>query len=114
MTARQQWAAAVRESPLERTFAFQLMAAKLPEPVRELRFAPPRRWRFDFAWPDRMVAVEVEGGTWNGGRHVRPAGFAADCQKHNTAARLGWVVLRFTGDMIESGEALQWIEEMLR
>jgi hypothetical protein len=37
----------------------QLRMAGLPDPVEEYRFAPPRRWRFDLAWPERMLAVEV-------------------------------------------------------
>lgn len=45
-------------SELEETLAFHLKAAKLPAPEREYRFDPERRWRFDFAWPDQMLAVE--------------------------------------------------------
>jgi very-short-patch-repair endonuclease len=66
----------------------------LPEPVTEHRFAPPRRWRFDFSWPDAKIALEVEGGIWSGGRHTRGAGFVGDMAKYNHAARLGWRVLR--------------------
>jgi len=33
----------------------------LPAPVFEYRFHPSRKWRFDIAWPERRVAVEVEG-----------------------------------------------------
>ena len=33
----------------------------IPEPTRELVFAPPRKWRFDFAWPEHLVAVEIDG-----------------------------------------------------
>ena len=77
---------------------------------RELRFHPPRRWRFDFAIPDLKIAIECEGGTWTNGRHTRGAGFERDCEKYNQAAIDGWRVLRFTGRMIRSGEALQVIE----
>ena len=43
--------------------------------VREHRFAPPRRWRFDLAWPAERLAVEVDGGRWQsgGGGTPRPA-----------------------------------------
>lgn len=100
-------------SDLEDALAFQLRAAKIAEPLREHRFAPPRRWRFDFAWVDQKVAVEVEGATWSGGRHTRGAGFAQDCIKYNEAQIRGWVVLRVTGEHIKSGEALKWVEEVL-
>ena len=45
------------------------------EVVAEYRFHPGRDWRFDFAIPSRRVAVEVEGGAFNGGRHIRPEGW---------------------------------------
>ena len=67
---------------------------EMPRP--EFQFAPPRRWRFDFAWPAFRVAVELEGGVWTRGRHVRPKGFLADVEKYNHATRLGWAVLRLT------------------
>lgn len=72
-----------------------------------------RRWRFDFAWPDRRLAVECEGGTHSGGRHVRGEGFAADAEKYNAAALQGWTVLRFTGAQVESGYAVETIERAL-
>jgi len=81
----------------------------MPGLAIEYRFAPPRRWRFDFAFPAARVAVEVEGGTWSGGRHVRGAGFEADCEKYNRAALLGWRVLRFTPEMIRGQVALRMI-----
>lgn len=63
-------------------------------PVAEHRFCEDRRWRFDYAWPDRHIALEVEGGIWTRGRHVRPQGFRGDMAKYNRAAAEGWVVLR--------------------
>ena len=74
-------------------------------PKRELRFHPGRRWAFDFAWPDFMVAVEIEGGIYSGGRHVRPTGFENDCEKYNAATSEGWRVYRYTGPMVSSGLA---------
>lgn len=68
----------------------------LPMPVREHRFHGTRRWRFDYAWPAQMVALEVEGGVWTGGRHTRGAGYLGDVDKYNEAALLGWLVLRCT------------------
>jgi very-short-patch-repair endonuclease len=100
-------------SDLEETLAWQMKVSKFPVPEREHRFAPPRRWRFDFAWPALMVAVEAEGGTWAGGRHTTGTGFRADCQKYNAAVELGWRVLRFTGTEIEDGSALLQLGRVL-
>jgi very-short-patch-repair endonuclease len=85
------------KSTLEQGFLTVWAADKSrPMPRRQYCFHPARRWRFDFAWPDAMVAVEVEGGVWTGGRHTRGAGFQADCRKYNAAVLLGWRVLRYT------------------
>ena len=74
--------------------------AKEPEP--EYRFHPDRKWRFDLAWPDCRLAVEIEGLTRGGGRHQRPRGYTHDCEKYREAAKLGWRVLRDTSiDMQE-------------
>lgn len=100
-------------SALESELAWQIRVAKLPEPEREFRFAVTRRWRFDFAWPAKRVAVECEGGIWSRGRHVRPKGYEADLEKHNAAMLGGWLLLRFSREMITSGEALRMIEEGL-
>lgn len=101
-------------SELERLLTEQLIVIDLPEPEREYRFHPTRRWRFDLAWPDVRLAVEVEGGTWSGGRHTRGTGFEADCEKYNEATLSGWRVLRVTGSMIESGRAMALVERALR
>ena len=68
------------------------------EIVKEFKFHPTRRWRFDYAFPFLMVAVEVDGGVWSGGRHINPAGYINDMEKLNTAASMGWLVLRITTD----------------
>ena len=72
-----------------------------------------RKWRFDFAWPADQLALEVEGGIWTGGRHTRGAGFLRDCEKYNTAAVMGWSVLRVTPEQVSSGAALKWVESWL-
>lgn len=79
------------------------------KPVREYRFAPPRRWRFDFAYPERKVAVEVEGGVYSFGRHTRGKGYENDLEKYNTAVVMGWKVLRFTGGMVERGDLKSFV-----
>jgi very-short-patch-repair endonuclease len=95
-------------------FAAVCKAAGLPVPVAEFRFHPTRRWRFDFAWPGEMVALEIDGGTWTGGRHVRGRGVANDCEKLCEAVALGWRVLRCTPEMVNDGRALAWLGRALK
>ncbi|MHA2903163.1 hypothetical protein ACW9FB_11820 [Ralstonia mannitolilytica] len=78
-----------------------------------LLLAAPRRWKFDFANPALMVALEVEGGTWTRGRHTSGKGYAADCEKYSTAAVMGWRVLRFTTDQVKSGMALRMLQQAI-
>lgn len=94
-------------SKLERTFLFhwRVLADGAPEPSQEYRFAPPRRWRFDFAWRHVKVAVECQGGTWTRGRHSRGGGMSRDYEKHNAATAAGWRVFYCTTDMLETDPA---------
>jgi very-short-patch-repair endonuclease len=93
--------------------AGQARAAGLALPIREYRFHPARRWRFDLAWPIPRVAVEVDGGAYIGGRHTSGPGFEADCEKHSVAASQGWRVLRVTPRHIRQGKALDWLTEAI-
>lgn len=67
----------------------------LPIPQREFKFHPTRKWRFDFAWPGRLLAVELEGAVWVQGRHTRGTGYTGDMEKYNAAIELEWRVLRY-------------------
>ena len=97
----------------EATLAHRLLRLGLPPPTPQYRFALAigRRWAFDLAWPDQLLAVEVEGGRWLDGRHTRPDGFAADCLKYNCATLFGWRLLRVVPEWIEDGSALVLIAD---
>lgn len=97
-------------SQLEEALLLQIRATNIPAPVREHPVCEGTAHRFDLAWPAFRLACEVEGGTWNSGRHTRGAGFERDCFKYNLAMLESWDVFRFTGAMIESGEALATLE----
>ena len=102
-----------KRTVLEDRLLADLAKLGLPVPEREYRFHPVRKWRFDLAYPSRFIAIECDGGTWSGGRHVRGAGYQRDAEKFNAASRLGWAVFHYTGAMIRSGEAAREIAEAL-
>lgn len=101
-------------SHLESDITIQIRALKLPAPEREYRFMPPRRFRFDFAWPALQVALETEGATWANGRHNRGSGYETDCLKYSEAAIRGWKVIRATGTMIKNGTAIELLQRALQ
>lgn len=96
-------------SRLEAIIALQIKVLRIRPAETEFKFHPTRSWRFDFAWPELMIALEVEGGTRSGGRHTRHAGFERDCEKYNTAGLYGWTVLRATADMVKDGRAIDFV-----
>lgn len=97
------------QSAGEAAFALHCRVEKLdPEP--EYRFHPERKWRFDFAFPAQMIAIEIEGR----GRHQSFGGFVKDAEKYNAAAKLGWRVLRYTPQMVMRGDAINDVMEILK
>jgi len=99
--AAEAWTRGGWQMPVQRVGEVNLFpavcrAAGLPEPVPELRFSAPRRWRFDWAWPELKLALEVQGGIFSGGRHVRGAALLKEMEKLNAAAIAGYRVLYVT------------------
>jgi very-short-patch-repair endonuclease len=103
-------------SQLEQAFLTLMRwnGVNIPKPETQYRFAKPRRFRFDFAWPEHRVAVEIEGGTWRNGRHTRGAGYARDCEKYNLAVVNGWRVLRYTSNMLLDDSGVQVFTDLQR
>ena len=97
-----------KASHLEAAFLIFLdqRAPDLPKPEREYQFHPERKWRLDFAWVEKKVAVEIEGLTRSGGRHQKRQGFLADAEKHEAALMLGWTVYRVPGSVGDGGRPL--------
>lgn len=92
----------------------------LPTPRPEYRFHPKRRWRLDFAWVDRKIAVEVEGGIWikgftgRGGAHSLPSNIIRDMEKSNEAQKLGWKIFRFTPRELKKGIAQAFMIDIFK
>jgi very-short-patch-repair endonuclease len=85
---------------------------------REYHFAEAigRRFRFDLAWTDKRLAVEVDGKVYtagaSGGRHLT----AGDYEKLNAAVELGWRVLRYLSEQVKNDpmSIIEQIERMLK
>ena len=86
----------------------------IEEPQTEYRFHPTRKWRFDYAWPLKKIAVEIEGAVWTQGRHTRGSGFVKDMEKYNHAALLGWRIFRFTPQELKKGIAQSFMIDVLK
>jgi len=57
-----------------------------------------RQFRADFAWPERKILLEVQGGIFmpgGKGGHNRGAYMELEYEKQNEAVRLGWAVYKF-------------------
>lgn len=96
-------------SRLEILFAQQLDALELPPSVQQFAGAVPgRRYKIDFAWPDRKIAVEVQGMV-----HRIKKQFKSDTEKMSLLVLNGWRVLPVSGDDVRSGRAAAWITTLL-
>lgn len=116
--------AAAARTKWENRLAGELRRSSLPSHEREWEFAAEigRAFRFDFAWPEFKVAVEVQGGGWmpadkdgrRRGAHGGGEALERDCEKHALAAALGWIVVPVTPAQIRDGRAVLWIGLVLR
>jgi very-short-patch-repair endonuclease len=80
------------------------------QPVLEYPFDKQigRKHRFDLAWPEYKVAVEINGQAWHtmgGGRH----GKDSDLEKLNLAVSMGWKVYQFSPQMLKDNPE-RWID----
>ncbi|MHC4336309.1 MAG: hypothetical protein ACYSUV_21550 [Planctomycetota bacterium] len=103
-----------KESELELLLYEQIEQAGLPLPDWQ---RPTKGHKFDFTWGDRRILCEVQGGTEGYGRgrgaHVREPGYSQDRMYSNRRQMEGWLVLEFTKRIIESGQALELLREVL-
>ncbi len=89
-------------------FVAWCVAHGIPEPEREVAgLVPGRRFVIDYAWPERMLCLECEGGVWNRGKHGRGSGIIKDMEKNNALVRQGYKLLRYTPTQLTDGTALE-------
>ncbi len=94
-------------------FLAKLVDYGLPPPKIEHKFSKTRGWRFDYCWPEKMVALEVEGAVWARGRHTRGAGFLQDVEKYNAAIIAGWKLIRTTPSALGTSENISDLISLL-
>ena|SRR3990167_7384615 len=96
---------------------------KVPAAVAEHKFHEKRKWRFDYAWPQLKIALEVEGGIYKRkggkrcrfcgqtpqGRHNTVKGFLGDMEKYNMASMAGWTVIRTTPEKLLTKETADMV-----
>ena len=99
----------VEVSRLETMFSMQLRAVGAPPWVEQYVGAVPgRKYRLDFSWPEKKIAVECTGHV-----HRIKARFLADCERTCLLVLEGWRVLPASGDDIRSGRAVTWLTTLL-
>jgi hypothetical protein len=87
------------ESVAEAAFLRAMNKAGLPDPVVQHVIADDETVaRVDFAWPARMVVLEVDGFRW----HANPTSHAHDSLRANKLAAKGWTILRATPAELDS------------
>jgi len=92
-----------------------IVAYGWPKPVKEFQFAHGRRWKFDYCWPGRLLALEIEGGIYGRtgkkcmvcgraavGAHTSIERLLTDMEKYNAAAAGGYRVVRATPGMVNT------------
>jgi len=89
-------------------------AEGLPAPTPEYRIVPGRRFRWEWAWPEHEVALEIQGGVWIGGKHGRGSGVVKDHEKMNLAVLAGWRVLQVQPKHLMTTETRDWLRQLLR
>lgn len=96
----------------DKIFIEMLKNHGLPAPTSEYKFHESRKWRFDFAFIKEKIAVEIEGGLWNYGRHNRAASMIKDLEKYNCATSHGWHVFRFIPHDILKTNTIELIKNL--
>lgn len=101
-------------SKLEESLVEQLLRIDLPDFVSDYRWHSTRQWKWDIAFIDQRIAIEVDGARQDGkGDHQTEQGMTNDCQKQCNGILWGWTVLRVTATMVKSGEAADLIQRTI-
>ena len=95
-------------SSIEYLMGHQIQEAGLPEPVRQLQYFEDRKFTGDFCWPDRRIALEVDGGA-----HKTEGRFSASFERAYMLMMANWTVLHVGKTEVRNYKALEWITHVL-
>ena len=113
---KQVWVKVDKISTEKNTIEFVLKSFKqqglIPSYCKEHQFDLQRKFRFDYAIPELMLAIEYEGLMSDKSGHTTVEGYTKDCRKYNLATSQGWKILRYTA--LNYSEVAQDIELFLR
>lgn len=90
-----------------------LDSVNIRRPIPEYVFHPTRKWRFDYAFLEEKVALEIEGGIYIGGRHSRGAGMQGDFEKYNEASLLGWRIIKCVPKDLCKTNTIQMLRKLI-
>lgn len=89
-----------------------------PIPIPEHKFHMPgiifdkqRLWRLDLFWESAKLGLEIHGGVFVKGRHVRGVGMTKDCEKFSVLAIQGCRLLQVTTGQVDSGFVFKLLDE---
>jgi len=101
-----------KREALESLFYFHVVALCLPVPVHQFKM-PHVPYVYDYAWPEFLLTVEINGGTWTKSGHSTGKGIQRDYTKSNAAVMHGWNPLVFTADDVKDLTAVLTVKEFL-
>jgi len=81
---------------------------------KEYKFHPKRRFKFDYAIVDLKIAIEQEGGVYNGKAHGSVSGILRDIEKYTLAGANGWIVLRFLPEQMFKNDTINTINQTIQ
>lgn len=83
-----------------------------PTLIKEFHVSDERDFSNDYLHVESKTIIELDGGVYTGGRHVRPQGFINDCVKLNIAALAGYRVIRIPTGFATDNYLSQIIEAL--
>ena len=91
----------------------QIQGARFPYfHRRQYEFLGGRKYKADFAFPEAMILVEVDGNLYAPSKH-RGVEREAEMERDALAMCAGWRTLRISPRMVADGRALAWITHLL-